>query len=87
MSCYSRCYHCAQRLGVFSPRYKVMQAVKPKGAPYRWKEIGAMCESCEAAGCCTSYDPFSSAERFKQQVEKRRAGRKPEPLFGALVGK
>jgi|GEM_PF-3760500 len=43
------CTYC-QRRSINDPMYLVRQAVKPKGAPHRWLDVGHCCDDCEADG-------------------------------------
>ena len=45
-SALDKCFFCGCEIGFNSPWYSVEQAIKPKGKPYRWKEIAKACESC-----------------------------------------
>ncbi|MGL5728650.1 MAG: hypothetical protein ACRCYD_12475 [Plesiomonas sp.] len=51
-----KCIHCENKLGLLEDRYVVRQAVKPKGAPYRWREVGYACVPCGDKGCKLSYE-------------------------------
>jgi hypothetical protein len=50
-----KCMYCDCSLGS-AEYFVVRQAIKPPRAPFRWKKIGACCDSCEAAGKRTNIE-------------------------------
>lgn len=40
-----KCIYCGYNY-IFGEYYVVRKAVKPKGMPYRWQDIGRCCEDC-----------------------------------------
>ena len=51
----TKCMYCERNVSM-QEHFIVRQAVKPKGYPYRWKQIGACCDVCEASGCETNIE-------------------------------
>lgn len=47
---YLKCFYCSYEFGLQEVRYRVYNSVKPKGSPYRWREVGHACEPCIDSG-------------------------------------
>jgi hypothetical protein len=50
------CYYCGKEFGLLEEQTAVVKATKPKGTPFRWRQLGCMCVDCEIAGRKTHYE-------------------------------
>lgn len=53
------CYYCKDEFGPLQDQYIVQEAVKPPKTPHRWRQIGAMCETCDSQGKPSHFDKFN----------------------------